>query len=261
MLFQPYGLILAFSVLLGAYVAATFARQRGQDGQIVWDALLWVLPFGLIGARLYHVLSLWNFYSQNPRQVFYLWNGGLGIYGALGGGLLGLLVFARVGGTPLRRGFGGVFATLDVAAPGVAIAQSVGRFANYFNHELYGWPTSLPWGIFVPPAKRFPGLLDFAYFHPLFWYESLFNLLNFAFLLVASRKFSARLRSGDLFLLYLSVYSLGRFFLEPLRIESWSFQGLRIAQLVSLTIFLLSVLGVVGRRIPFKNLQLNLFSR
>jgi phosphatidylglycerol:prolipoprotein diacylglycerol transferase len=259
-LIKIYGTILALAVLLGAYVSSIFARQRGKDGQIVWDALLWVLPFGLLGARIYHVLSLWDFYARHPRAIFFLWNGGLAIYGALIGGLVGLLVWVK--GLKGTKGVKEKTAEiLDIAAPGLAIAQSVGRFANYFNHELYGWPTNLPWGIFVPPRYRFPGLSEFAYFQPLFWYESILSLFNFALLVVVARKFSSVLKAGDLFLLYLATYSLGRFFLEPLRIESWTVHGFRVAQLVALFLFVVAVSLAVFRRVPLKNFQLNLFSK
>jgi len=122
--------------------------RQGFAGQ-VWEALPWVLIFGIVGARAYHVLSWWNFYRQNPVQILALGNGGLGIYGAILGGVLGLWVWRRKG----IKGLKGIKTgeLLDVAAPGIAVAQAIGRLANYFSQELYGFPTKMPWGIYISP--------------------------------------------------------------------------------------------------------------
>lgn len=248
MIFKTYGVILALAVLLGSWVSSLEAKRRGRDSTLVWDALLWVLGGGLVGARLYHILSLWEFYRQHPLAVLFLWNGGLGIYGALGGGLFGLLVFLKLGRTRLRQGFGEVFALLDIAAPGLAVGQAVGRFANYFNQEIYGWPTNLPWGIYIEAKNRFPGLESYSFFHPLFLYEALWNLLNFVLILLLSIRFTHRLLPGEVFLFYLSFYAGGRFFLESGRISSWEIGGVPVAQVLSLLIIFASITITVVRR-------------
>lgn len=252
MIFKAYGLILALAVLLGAGVSALEAKRRGYNSTLVWDGLVWVLAGGLVGARLYHVFSLWEFYRQHPSAVLFLWNGGLAIYGALVGGLVGLWVFAG------RGGIGGLGRLLDVAAPGVAVGQAVGRFANYFNQELYGWPTSLPWGIYIEPPNRFPGLGSYSFFHPLFLYEALWNLLNFILLLIMIKKFTHSLRPGEVFLFYLSFYALGRFFLEGLRISSWAIGGAPVAQVLSLLIIFASITITVVRRTRTADLKLDI---
>jgi len=247
------------AILVGAYVASVEARNRGRDSQIIWDALPWVLIFGIVGARAYHVGHLWNFYRQNLEQILFLWRGGLGIYGGILGGLIGLFVWAR--GPVIKAAeaaSSGVKAwdLLDIAAPGMAIGQVIGRFANYFNQELYGWPTDLPWGIYINPENRFPGLENFEYFHPLFLYEALWCLLGFLVLLGTYNGGDHKGRSyltGERFLGYLSFYAVGRFFLESMRIESWMVGGARVAQVVSVMIVFGSATMAVLRRAKGKN--------
>ena len=243
MVLQPYGVTIAVAVLVGGWVASVEARRKKLDPQLVWEALPWVLVFGIVGARAYHVCHLWEFYKTNLVQVLFVWNGGLGIYGALVGGILGLWIYGRVGG------FGGFGRALDVIAPGVAVGQAIGRFANFFSQELYGFPTDLPWGIYISPENRFPGLENFEYFHPLFLYECLWCLLSFVVLIKMSRaKLLTKLLTGERFLLYLSFYAVGRFFLEAMRIESWMISGVRVAQAVSVVVVCGSVILGVFRR-------------
>ena len=273
MILQSYGTTIAVAVLVGAWVASTEAKRRGLSSQLVWDALPWVLVFGLVGARAYHVLHLWDFYRQNLEQVLFVWNGGLGIYGAIAGGLIGFFVWARhpPTATQLRAGKR-VKELLDIAAPGVAIGQAVGRFANYFSQELYGWPTDLPWGIYIKPENRFPGLENFEYFHPLFLYEALWCLLGFVVLTGGYKRFKRDKPrttrgagqgsrgvltplTGELFLCYISFYALGRFFLEGMRIESWMIGGARVAQLLSAGIIFGSITLAVVRRMRSKKTE------
>ena len=258
MILQPYGTTIAVAVLVGAWVASVEARRRGQNSQMVWDALPWVLVFGLIGARAYHVLHFLEFYKANPISVLSVWNGGLGIYGALAGGVVGLGVWGRVGPAikAVEAASSGVkFGEfLDMAAPGIAIGQAIGRFANFFSQELYGFPTNLPWGIYIKPENRFPGLENFEYFQPLFLYEALWCLLGFVILVgpaikAAEAASSGVMRTGERFLLYLSFYALGRFFLEGMRIEGWMIGGVRVAQLLSVVIIFGSIILGVFRRI------------
>ena len=264
MILQPYGTTIAVAVLVGAFVASMEAKRRGQDPQLIWEALPWVLVFGLVGARAYHVLHFLEFYQARPVSILFLWNGGLGIFGALVGGVVGLFVWQLVSERELKFAITkkkreGLLEFLDVAAPGIAVGQVIGRFANFFSQELYGFPTDLPWGIYIRPENRFPGLGNFEYFHPLFLYEALWCFLGFVLLAGTTKWCSYRrgqasqlLLAGERFLLYLSFYALGRFFLEGIRIESWMMGGVRVAQVVSVVIIFGSTTLAVVRRVGSK---------
>ena len=218
-----YGIILMTGALAAAYLASREARRRGLDGEIVWDALIWVLIGGIIGARIWHILTpppsmvargiTTAYYLTHPLDALAIWNGGLGIVGAIAGGLLAFYIFAR------RRKLN--FAEwLDITAPAIALGQTIGRWGNFVNQELYGAPTDLPWKIFIEPQNRLPEFRDQAYYHPLFLYESLWNLANFIFLLWLGRRYQDRLKPGDLFLTYLVTYPVGRFLFEFLRLDA-----------------------------------------
>ncbi len=174
-----YGFLIATAILLGARVATFLADQAGEDPETIWDMLIVVIVLALIGARAYHVFSSpqggmlgWSYYKQNPLQVFAIWNGGLGIYGGLAGGALGVVIFCWI--RKLN-----VLQWLDFIAPGAALGQSIGRWGNFMNRELYGPPTTLPWGLNIPPQYRIPPFNDLTQypestrFQPTFLYESL----------------------------------------------------------------------------------------
>lgn len=182
------------------------------------DSLLYIIPPGFVGARLYHVITDYELYTDDWTGIFAVWNGGLGIYGAVAGGLLGAYVFCRTRGL-------GVLTFADSAAPGIIIGQAIGRWGNYFNQELFGRPSDLPWAIRIAPENRPQGFGDATAFHPTFLYESIWNLVIGLFLLWAARRFAPRLKTGDVFTLYVSLYSVGRFFMELLRIDYAFFIG------------------------------------
>jgi phosphatidylglycerol:prolipoprotein diacylglycerol transferase len=234
-----YGIILMLGALAAAILTERLARRKGQNGDIVWDGLFWVLIAGIIGARLWHILTpppsqgiTPLYYLRNPLELINTRAGGLGIPGAIIGGVLALYIFTRR--RKLDFGF-----WLDIAAPGLALAQAIGRWGNYVNQELYGPPTNLPWGIYI---EREGG-----YFHPLFLYESLWNLANMGFLLWMSRRLGNRLKNGDVFLTYLIVYPTGRFFLEFLRPDSAMIGGIKINQAIALIIALASAGALLWR--------------
>jgi phosphatidylglycerol:prolipoprotein diacylglycerol transferase len=214
-----YGIILMMGALAAAYVAQWILNRKGDDQELAWDALVWALIFGVAGARLYHILTpslssgvTTSYYLSHPLSIIDFSQGGLGIPGAVIGGVIGLWIFAR------RRRIR-LSLLLDAAAPGLALAQAIGRWGNFVNQELYGPPTSLPWGIYIRPENRLSGYEDFARFQPLFLYESLWDLANAGFLFWIWRRWGDRLRQGDLFIIYLITYPVGRFFLEFLRID------------------------------------------
>jgi phosphatidylglycerol:prolipoprotein diacylglycerol transferase len=246
-----YGIIIVSAAIVGAWVAAIEAKRRGLDPDEVWNGLIVALILGIIGARLYHVFSSplggsvgWSYYRQNPLAILKIWEGGLGIYGAIIGGVVGVLLYCLIRKfNPLEW--------LDVGAPGLAIAQVIGRWGNFVNEELFGPPTDLPWGITISPEHRIAPYNDVTQyppttrFHPVFLYESLWSLLGFALLMWVGRRFKDRLRKGDIFLLYLVWYPVGRFFIEYLRADAWLLGPLAAAQLFALIIIVLAVAGLV----------------
>ncbi len=208
-----YGLFIALGIAAATWIAGRELARRGYDEAFAIDSLLFIVPPGFIGARIYHVVTNWNFYGDQPfSEVFAVWNGGLAIYGAVSGGFLGLLFFSWYQNiNPL--------ALADAAAPGVILGQAIGRWGNYFNQELFGRPSDLPWAIKIAPENRPVGFEDVGTFHPTFLYESLWNFLVFLTLLYVARRFTSNLKVGDVALLYVCLYSVGRFFMELLRID------------------------------------------
>ncbi|AHY46415.1 lgt: prolipoprotein diacylglyceryl transferase [Rubrobacter radiotolerans] len=208
-----YGLFIALGIAAGTWLASRELDRRGYDGTLALDSLLFVVIPGFVGARIYHVVTDYGLYADDPIPgVFEVWNGGLGIYGAVAGGALGALFFAWYRGISFLD-------YADSVAPGLVLAQAIGRWGNYFNQELFGRPTDLPWGIRIAPENRPAEYADAAAFHPTFFYESVLNVLICLALLYVARRFSGWLRSGDIALLYIALYSVGRFFVETLRID------------------------------------------
>lgn len=233
-----YGFLIVLGAILGALVARAQAKAAGDEPDHVWNMLALCLVLGIIGARLYHVFSTpaggalgWPHYREHPVDIIAFWRGGLqgfGIYGAVIGGVLGIWLYARVARLSFIR-------WLDYGAVGLILAQAIGRWGNFFNQELYGPPTSLPWAIYIESQYRLEGLADYHYFHPVFLYESILSLGIFIFLFWVSRRHRERLLPGDVFLIYLVAYPLVRFWLEFLRPDAWMVSGwLATAQLVSL---------------------------
>jgi phosphatidylglycerol:prolipoprotein diacylglycerol transferase len=236
-----YGVIIASAVLLAGYVGTVEARRRGEDPEIGWSMLLPVLVLGVLGARAYHVIHQWDFYSANPELIIQIWNGGLAIAGAVIGGVIAIWLYTRWARLNTLRWF-------DIFASTMLLAQAVGRLGNFVNQELYGPPTDLPWGIPIAAENREGPWMDLAAypvdttrFHPLFAYEGLLNLVGFFVLLWVARRFAHRLYDGDVLMLYLVWYSVVRIALEPFRVENWIFLGLPMATWVGIVSILLAV--------------------
>ncbi len=250
-----YGIIIVLGALVGGFVAAREARRRGENPDRIWDALVYVVIAGILGARLYHVFSTpagcaenvpmcgWPWYKDHPLDMLLIWNGGLGIYGAVLAGGLVVLLYVRRNKLSLAR-------YLDIAAPALIIGQAIGRWGNFVNQELYGPPTDLPWGILIDANHRYGPYadtttypIDTTYFHPLFLYESILNLLGFIVLTIGARRWKW-LKEGDLILLYMIWYGVVRFIVESFRFDAWVVSdGLATAQLVSLV--LIAIGGVL----------------
>jgi len=245
-----YGILITLGVIVAALLARLEAKRRGQDPEIVWDLLFWLVVAGIVGARIWHIFTpppsmvaqgiTTMYYLTHPLAAIDIRAGGLGIPGAIIGGALALLIYSR----NKKLNF---LAWADIIAPGVALAQAIGRWGNFFNQELYGRPTNLPWKIYIDPAHRVAGFENFSYYHPLFLYESLWNLLNMAFLLWCGRRFKEWLKPGDLFLFYMILYSIGRFSLEFLRLDSSQVAGINFNQ------YFVAVVAVVSTGIVIWN--------
>ena len=228
-----YGLIIMLGALAAAWLATREARRRGENPELVWDGLVWVLIGGIIGARIWHILTpppssvaigvTTMYYLSHPLDAIAIWRGGLGIPGAVIGGVLALYLFCR------RKKLN--FLTwVDIATPGLALGQAIGRWGNFVNQEIYGYPSDLPWAIKIDPQHRLPGFEDKETYHPLFLYESLWNLGTVVILLWLARKYEDSLLPGDVFLIYLILYPLGRFLLEFLRIDQSVVAGVNANQ-------------------------------
>lgn len=241
-----YGLIIMAGVIAALYLAMACGKKRGYDQDTYWDMAPWMLIPGILGARLWHVLMpsvssglTFRWYLQHPGEILAVWKGGLGIPGGVIGGVFGIWLFCR------RRKIN--FADfMDTIAPALPLGQAIGRWGNFINQELYGKPSNLPWAITIDPAYRIPEYADVAAYHPLFLYESLFNLLLAFCLWRIDKSDKINLKPGSLFLIYLIAYPAARFFLEFLRLDTAQVGSLNINQVVmavtavvSLTVLLL----------------------
>jgi phosphatidylglycerol:prolipoprotein diacylglycerol transferase len=241
-----YGIILVIGILAATFLARHEAKRRGDDPDHIITALLFIVPLGFIGARAYHVIDQWSYYSRNPSQI--IGGAGLGIFGAVIGGFIGLLIYTRWKKFSLPH-------WLDIVAPGLILAQAIGRWGNYFNQELYGKPTTMPWGIKIDNPIA-PYTSD-QRFHPLFFYESMLNLLGCILLLAIGRKYKDRLLDGDIFCLYVIYYSTIRFGLEWLRIDNWKLAGFPTACWISIAAIIISISIMIYRRHRRRRLDIN----
>jgi phosphatidylglycerol:prolipoprotein diacylglycerol transferase len=245
-----YGLLIATAVLLGVSLSQYLAKRRHVNPDLLGDLAIWLVIGAIPAARLYYVLFEWSQYANNPQRIIAIWEGGIAIHGAILGGTLAALIFAKL----KRVSF---WQLADLVAPSVILGQAIGRWGNFFNSEAFGRPTDLPWKLYIPPYitledsqrrwLRPPGYEKFDYFHPTFLYESLWDLMVFGllmFLFFRGLQGKPRLRTGTLFLLYLPAYSLGRFWIEGLRTDSLMLGPLRIAQIISLVGIALGLAGL-----------------
>jgi prolipoprotein diacylglyceryl transferase len=234
----------ALCIILGVVVAVLVGERRwvarGGVRGTVGDVAVVAVPFGIVGARIYHVITSPAAYLDDPVSALYVWQGGLGIPGGVAGGMLAGWIVCR------RRGIA-AGALADSIAPGVALAQAIGRFGNWFNQELFGRPTTLPWGLQIDPDHRPARYLDVTTFHPTFLYEALWCVGVAALVVWADRRF--RLGHGRAFALYLAAYAVGRAWIEALRVdEATEFLGLRLNDYVMAVVFVLAVSYLVARR-------------
>lgn len=219
-----YGIIIAIGFLLGVLLVLHYSKRVDIKSNDIYDFILWVTPISLIGARLYYCIYEWEYYKDNLFEIFYIWHGGIAIYGAIIAAVIVALVFCKIKKIPF-------FNFADVAVLGLITGQIIGRWGNFMNVEAYGYETALPWGMTIVNDQ-----LQKITVHPTFLYESLWNLAVLAlliFLFTRKRKFP-----GIVFWSYVSLYGLGRFWIEGLRTDSLMLGNIRISQMVALFSFL-----------------------
>jgi len=238
-----YGLTLLVAIAAAVAITGWRWTRRGGDWDLIFRVAVWGVAFGIIGARLYHVITSWNELPDEWWGAFAIWKGGLGVWGGIGlGCIVGAIVAHRSGASVARLA--------DCAAPGLLVAQGIGRFGNWWNQELFGKPTDLPWGLEIDPANRPFEYIDQATFHPTFLYEALWCFAAAGLLLLIEWRFRGRIRPGNLFALYVLVYSAGRLWIETLRIDpSHEIGGIRLNVFVAgAAVVLSAVFFVVWQR-------------
>ena len=212
---QPrwYGVLLAVGVLVAGWLARREFRRRGIDPELAYSIAVWGVPLGLIGARLYHVITDWGAFSNGHwEDTVKIWHGGLGIWGAVLGGMLGVWIGCRRTHLPF-------WTVADCIAPGLILAQAIGRWGNYFNQELYGKPSSLPWAVKIDPAHRYAPYQSNSTFEPMFLYESVWDAISCVILYRFIGRYWQRVPRGTIFALYVALYSLVRLPLETMKID------------------------------------------
>ncbi len=237
---RMYAVCIIIGIVVGYLIANRRWKERGGRPDSMELVVAAAVPFGIVGARLYHVITDYQLYfgpGRDPLDALKIWQGGLGIWGGVALGALGAYLVAR------KRKI--KFAALaDAVAPGIIVAQAIGRLGNWFNQELFGGPTTLPWGLMIDPAHRPAGYEQFETFHPTFLYELLWNLGVFVVLILIDRRF--KLGHGKVFALYVMLYTMGRFWVEALRIDPVNeVGGFRLNNYTSLIVFVAALIWLV----------------
>lgn len=222
--FHYYGIIIACGIYLLIWRSTKRAHYYGVNGTVVDSLAMWVFLPALLGARLYHVFSEWGYYQLHPEQILSVWRGGIGIYGALLGGALGLYYACRYYGVKFMS-------TLDLMAPYALLAQAIGRWGNFFNQEGFGPPTDSYFKIFIDPELRPVVYANVAYFHPTWFYESVLNLIGFGLLLWIERRSNYK---AALWGWYMITYGVNRFVVEFFRMDTAAVDGVKVAHVISL---------------------------
>ena len=229
-----YGLTLLAAIGICIWITGHRFVNRGGDWDLIFRCAVWGVGAGIIGARLYHLATSWDEVPDQWWGPFAIWKGGLGVWGGIALGCL-------VGGYIAKRAGADVWLLADCLAPGLLVAQAVGRIGNWWNQELFGKPTDLPWGLEIDPQNRPIDFVDQATFHPTFLYEALWCFAAAGVLLLIERRFRGRIRPGGLFALYVLIYSAGRLWIETLRIDpSHEIGGVRLNVFVAATAIVLS---------------------
>ena len=228
-----YAVMIMVGFLLAAIYAMARAKEFNSDGDIIADLLIFVLPAAIIGARAYYVLHKWDYYSQHTDEIIKVWNGGIAIYGAIIASAIVIMIYSKIKKIDM-------LSLLDLGAISLLIGQSIGRWGNFFNAEAYGTTTDLPWGMVIRKSIQTTG----AAVHPTFLYESIWNAIGFVILHNYSKK---RKFKGEMTLLYIAWYGLGRAFIEGLRVDSLMIgnTNIRVSQMLAIVTCVLSVIALL----------------
>lgn len=247
---NPYGLVISIAIFLSILFAKKLIQKDNED--TLWGVALTAIVFGIAGARIYHVIDYLDFYLRYPVEIIKMWNGGLGIWGALIGGFVGIFFY-------LKKKNKKILPWLDIVSVVTPLGQAIGRWGNFFNLEIFGLPTNLPWGMYIKQDERPIQYYDQNKFHPLFLYESILNTILFVFLFKMYKKHSQRLPHGIFLFLYLGSYSIIRFLLEYLRVDPWvvTLRGtvLNVSQCISILVLAISLV-FIARKIKENDIHL-----
>lgn len=236
-----YGILIAAAVLIGINLSMRLGKSRNIDSESIADLAICLVLAAIPAARIYYVIFEWQTYSQRPADIIKIWEGGIAIHGAIIGGTIAAIIYAKFKQLSFWQ-------LADIVAPSLVLGQAIGRWGNFFNSEAFGSRTDLPWAVYIPQQN--------GYFHPTFLYESIWNLLVFTLLiwLFIDDHRHHRLRTGSIFLVYLIAYSLGRFWIEGLRTDSLMFGSIRMAQVISLVGIGIGSIGLSWLYIRRRNL-------
>lgn len=237
-----YGIIIACALVLGAVIGIKEAKRHGYRSEMIYDFLLISIPLCIICARIYYVIFQWDYYSSDFSSVFAIWKGGLAIYGAIIGGVLAAFIFYKWRKVPLGE-------MLDIAAPSLAIGQAIGRWGNFVNQEAFGRAVTspawqkFPFSVYIESSKYINGITyQPGYYMATFFYESMWDLVTFAIIMLLRKKLKPR---GGVFALYLVCYGFGRFFTESLRTDSLMVGSIRVSQMLSVVLFVCGIIYIV----------------
>ncbi|TWH48367.1 prolipoprotein diacylglyceryl transferase [Sporomusa sp. KB1] len=234
--FNWFGLILATAIIIAVAISWYYVRLRNENSDRLLELALYSLPVGLVTARAYYVIVNWQLYAANPNEILQVQHGGLAIHGAIIGVTLTIWVYCQVKKISFWR-------WADMLAPGLIFGQAIGQWGNFINQDAFGYPTDVAWGIYIDYIYRPLGYEQFDFFHPIFLYECLWDLIVFSILIIMTwllTKYPSKSAAGSVFLLYIILYSAGRFVIEGLRLDSEMFGVWRLAQLVSVIAILVA---------------------
>lgn len=232
-----YGLLIAASIMIAYQISTRRASHYQIQAQYLDPIFTWALILGIVGARLYHVFSEWTYYQSHLGQIIAIWQGGIGIYGGLLGGLLGIYLACRFNNISYPS-------ALNLVAPSVALSQAISRWGNFFNQEAFGPPTDLPWKIFIIPANRPLDYINAEYFHPVFLYESILNFVAAILLFIHARYTGYKGSTSGLYLIF---YGIIRLITEPFRFDTAMISGIKVAYIISLA-FIIAGLYLIHRQ-------------